>query len=113
MAKRRLVANAPASHVATCDLPPHTAPLHFDSYAAFEAHYLAEHAFRCSAALPSTAPRHASLAAQRRAVETAPRCGKTFPSAHFLALHVDECHSALAQQRQARGESIVRVLWQR
>lgn len=92
-----------------CDLPPHADVIAFDSAAAFESHYQEQHAHRCTAPLEARAPRVAGLAAMRRARDTAPRCNKTFPSAHFLALHVEECHSALAQERQARGEKIVRA----
>lgn len=92
--------------VAECSLPGHARPLSFASVAAFEAHYYAEHAFRCTAPLHHYT-RANSLAGRRRADESTPRCGKTFPSEHLLALHVDECHSTLTAQRQERGEKIV------
>lgn len=102
--RREDVARAP---VAECSLPGHPHALTFGSIAEFEAHYYAEHAFRCSAPVHGGATAATTLAARRRAEESAPRCGMTFPSAHLLALHADECHSMLTAQRKERGEKTV------
>jgi hypothetical protein len=63
-----------------CSLPPHPASLSFPSVDAFEVHYAKEHSNRCSS------------------------CGKNFPSAHFLTLHLDEHHNPLREALEARGE---------
>lgn len=99
-------AHEPRRVFAYCTLPPHHERLAFESAAAFESHYLADHAFRCAVQLPISHAKPLKLTSMRRAAELAPRCGKTFPSAHFLNLHVEECHSALAAERQKRGEPI-------
>jgi hypothetical protein len=71
----------PASDtVMQCSLPPHRAALAFTAIEDFEIHYAKEHTNRCSS------------------------CGKNFPTARFLALHIDENHNALRESQQAKGE---------
>lgn len=62
-----------------CSLPPHP-PVSFSSTAQFDIHYAKEHTNRCSS------------------------CGKNFPSAHYLALHIDENHNPLREALAAQGE---------
>jgi hypothetical protein len=66
--------------VMRCSLPPHRAALEFQSHEDYEAHYLKEHTNRCAS------------------------CGKNFPTAHFLALHIEENHNVLRETLQAKGE---------
>lgn len=63
-----------------CSLPPHAHALSFASIAAFEVHYQKDHTNRCTS------------------------CAKNFPSAHFLALHIDELHNPLRAARESKGE---------
>ena len=63
-----------------CSLPPHRDSIDFPSIDAFEVHYAKDHSNRCSS------------------------CGKNFPSAHFLALHLDEHHNPLREELEAKGE---------
>jgi hypothetical protein len=63
-----------------CSLPPHKHALEFQSHEDYEVHYLKEHTNRCSS------------------------CGKNFPTAHFLGLHIEENHNALRETLQAKGE---------
>ena len=69
-----------ASAVMKCSLPPHKDALEFQSQEEYEVHYLKEHTNRCSS------------------------CGKNFPAAHFLGLHIEENHNALRETLQAKGE---------
>lgn len=62
-----------------CSLPPHP-PISFSSTNDFDVHYAKEHTNRCSS------------------------CGKNFPSAHYLALHIDEHHNPLRESIAAQGE---------
>lgn len=62
-----------------CLLPPHQA-LTFASIDEFDTHYAKEHTNRCSS------------------------CGKNFPSAHYLTLHIDENHNPIRQALAAKGE---------
>lgn len=62
-----------------CSLPPHP-PVSFTSTADFDVHYVKEHTNRCSS------------------------CGKNFPSAHYLALHIDEHHNPVREAVAAQGE---------
>ena len=73
---------APASRapVMKCSLPPHKNALEFHTQEEYEVHYLKEHTNRCSS------------------------CGKNFPTAHFLGLHIEENHNALRETLQAKGE---------
>jgi hypothetical protein len=66
--------------VMQCSLPPHRDGLDFASIEAFEVHYTQCHSNRCAS------------------------CGKNFPTAHFLALHIDENHNAFREALQGRGE---------
>jgi len=63
-----------------CSLPPHANALSFVSIDDFEVHYAKEHSNRCS------------------------DCGKNFPTARFLLLHIDENHNPLREALQAKGE---------
>lgn len=63
-----------------CSLPPHSSALDFPTLEAFELHYAKEHTNRCTS------------------------CGKNFPSAHFLALHLDEAHNPVREVLAAKGE---------
>lgn len=63
-----------------CSLPPHREPLEFASIEDFETHYAKDHSNRCVS------------------------CGKNFPTAHFLALHIDENHNTFREALQAKGE---------
>ncbi|KAL2417687.1 hypothetical protein ABEF95_013036 [Exophiala dermatitidis] len=63
-----------------CSLPPHRETLSFTTPEEFEVHYAKEHWNRCTA------------------------CGKNFPTAHFLALHIDEHHNTFREALQSRGE---------
>jgi len=63
-----------------CSLPPHRGPLDFATIEDFELHYAKDHSNRCVS------------------------CGKNFPTAHFLTLHIDENHNTLREARQAKGE---------
>lgn len=63
-----------------CSLPPHRDTLEFTSIEAFEIHYAQVHSNRCAS------------------------CGKNLPTAHFLALHIDENHNTFREALQAKGE---------
>ncbi|OAX84225.1 hypothetical protein ACJ72_01411 [Emergomyces africanus] len=66
--------------VMRCSLPPHREPIPFSTYEDYGVHYAQEHVNRCS------------------------ECGKNFPTAHFLTLHIDELHDPLIATRKQRGE---------
>lgn len=66
--------------VMQCSLPPHRHPVEFLSIDEFELHYAKDHFNRCSS------------------------CGKNFPTAHFLSLHIDENHNTLRQVLQSKGD---------
>jgi len=68
-----------ASTTMQCSLPPHR-PLTFASAEAFDTHYVKEHTNRCTS------------------------CGKNFPSAHYLTLHIDETHNPVREALAAKGE---------
>lgn len=70
-------ANTP---VMRCSLPPHKHAVEFQSHEDYEVHYLKEHTNRCAS------------------------CGKNFPTAHFLGLHIEENHNPLRETLQAKGE---------
>ncbi|KIX94267.1 uncharacterized protein Z520_09977 [Fonsecaea multimorphosa CBS 102226] len=74
------VADLPAKPVMQCSLPPHRETLDFASIEDFEVHYAKDHSNRCTS------------------------CGKNFPTAHFLALHIDENHNTFREALQAKGE---------
>jgi hypothetical protein len=81
--KYTLVENStPAARITVmrCSLPPHREALEFQSHEDYEVHYLKEHTNRCAS------------------------CGKNFPTAHFLGLHIEENHNALRETLQAKGE---------
>lgn len=63
-----------------CSLPPHSHVLSFASIEEYEIHYAKEHTNRCTS------------------------CGRNFPTAHFLNLHIDENHNPLRQAAQEKGE---------
>ncbi|KAL2432565.1 hypothetical protein ABEF95_013600 [Exophiala dermatitidis] len=67
-------------NVIRCSLPPHRETLVVATPEEFEVHYAKEHWNRCTA------------------------CGKNFPTAHFLALHIDEHHNTFREALQSRGE---------
>lgn len=72
--------DAPANtHKMQCSLPPHVL-LSFASGEDFDIHYAKEHTNRCST------------------------CGRNLPSAHYLALHIDENHNPLREELAAKGE---------
>ena len=66
--------------VMQCSLPPHRGTLDFASIEDFEIHYAKDHSNRCAS------------------------CNRNFPTAHFLALHLDENHNPLREALQAKGE---------
>ena len=68
-----------------CALPPHRETLSFASYEDYEVHYQQAHVNRCA------------------------ECSKNFPTGHFLNLHIEENHDALAAARKARGDKTVSV----
>jgi hypothetical protein len=70
----------PAKAVMQCSLPPHRDTLDFASIEDFEIHYAKDHSNRCTS------------------------CSKNFPTAHFLALHIDENHNPFREALQAKGE---------
>jgi hypothetical protein len=83
--KYKLVDNStPAANttstVMRCSLPPHKDAVEFQSHEDYEVHYLKEHTNRCSS------------------------CGRNFPTAHFLGLHIEENHNALRETLEAKGE---------
>lgn len=63
-----------------CSLPPHRETLDFAAIEDFEVHYAKDHSNRCTS------------------------CSKNFPTAHFLALHMDEHHNTIREALQAKGE---------
>lgn len=63
-----------------CSLPPHRDVPTFATIDEYEVHYTREHSNRCSS------------------------CGRNFPTAHFLSLHIDEHHNPLREAAQAQGE---------
>ncbi|EXJ75572.1 uncharacterized protein A1O5_00078 [Cladophialophora psammophila CBS 110553] len=73
-------ATLPAKPVMQCSLPPHRETLDFASIDDFEVHYAKDHSNRCTS------------------------CGKNFPTAHFLGLHIDENHNTFREALQAKGE---------
>ncbi|KKZ60497.1 hypothetical protein EMCG_04861 [[Emmonsia] crescens] len=66
--------------VMRCSLPPHREPISFSTYEDYGVHYAQAHVNRCS------------------------ECGKNFPTAHFLTLHIEELHDPLIATRRERGE---------
>ncbi|KAI1626650.1 hypothetical protein EDD37DRAFT_605484 [Exophiala viscosa] len=71
---------SPSKGAMQCSLSPHREPLDFASIEDFETHYVKDHSNRCTS------------------------CGKNFPTAHFLALHIDENHNTFREVLQAKGE---------
>lgn len=65
--------------VMQCSLPPHK-PVTFASIDEFDIHYAKEHTHRCVS------------------------CGKNFPTAHFLSLHIDENHNPVREALASKGE---------
>ncbi|KAH8600808.1 hypothetical protein B0O99DRAFT_609527 [Bisporella sp. PMI_857] len=63
-----------------CSLPGHAQNLRFSTYEEYEIHYNKTHLNRCL------------------------ECRKNFPTNHFLNLHIEENHDALAAVRRERGE---------
>lgn len=74
---------APASPVISCSLALHKLPIPFYTYEDYDNHYHATHMNRC------------------------PECGRNFPLAHYLALHIEENHDAFFETRKGRGEKMV------
>lgn len=77
--------SVPVIEAMHCALPPHRETLSFTSYEDYEVHYQQAHVNRCA------------------------ECSKNFPTGHFLNLHIEENHDALAAARKARGEKTVSV----
>ncbi|KAK5468056.1 hypothetical protein LTS15_001029 [Exophiala xenobiotica] len=71
---------SPSQTAMQCSLPPHREALEFATVEEFETHYAKDHVNRCTS------------------------CGKNFPTAHFLALHIDEHHNTFREALQAKGE---------
>ncbi|KAJ9626666.1 hypothetical protein H2204_010055 [Knufia peltigerae] len=71
---------SPSSAVMQCSLPPHREAVEFSTIEDFETHYAKDHTNRCAS------------------------CGKNFPTAHFLTLHIDENHNPFRESLQAKGE---------
>ncbi|KAI9040235.1 uncharacterized protein KD926_008436 [Aspergillus affinis] len=69
-----------ASAVMHCSLPPHRGALSFSSYEEYEVHYMQTHVNRCA------------------------ECGKSFPTGHFLSLHIEENHDPLIATKRERGD---------
>lgn len=63
----------------------HKDALFFGSYDEYESHYSKAHLNKCL------------------------ECRKNFPSAHLLAVHIEECHDAFAAVRREKGEHTVSV----
>lgn len=78
-----VIVDQPSSVAMKCSLPGHEVPLIFKSYHEYEVHYIKAHTNRCS------------------------ECGKNFPSEHFLNLHIEECHDAIAAVLREKGEHTV------
>ncbi|KAJ5995025.1 hypothetical protein N7481_002002 [Penicillium waksmanii] len=72
--------SAPIIEAMHCALPPHRETLSFASHEDYEVHYRQAHVNRCA------------------------ECSRNFPTGHFLNLHIEENHDALAAARRARGE---------
>ncbi|KIW56720.1 hypothetical protein PV05_05356 [Exophiala xenobiotica] len=79
-AKLSTCETSPFQAAMQCSLPPHRDALEFATVEDFETHYAKDHANRCTS------------------------CGKNFPTAHFLALHIDEHHNTFREALQAKGE---------
>ena len=73
----------PSAAAMQCSLPPHREGLSFQSYEEWEAHYNKTHMNRCH------------------------ECRKNFPSAHFLDVHIEECHDSFVAVKRDRGEHTV------
>jgi hypothetical protein len=78
--------SAPIVEAMHCALPPHRETLSFASHEDYEVHYRQAHVNRCA------------------------ECGRNFPTGHFLNLHIEENHDALAAARKARGEKTVSAI---
>lgn len=77
---------AAAQTVIRCTLPPHREAIPFTTYEEYEIHYQQAHVNRCG------------------------QCGKNFPTARFLDLHIEENHDSLVLACRARGEKTVLCL---
>lgn len=66
-----------------CSLPGHSRGMNFHSYAEYEKHYAQLHSNRCL------------------------ECGRNFPTAHILSLHIQEHHDALTEIKREKGASTV------
>ncbi|KAK9255000.1 hypothetical protein V1507DRAFT_58416 [Lipomyces tetrasporus] len=82
---------SPQQPLIQCTLPPRCtrSPQSFASYAAFERHYAASHTLVCT-----------SCAA------------RSFPSQHFLDLHLSELHDPFVAARRDRGDKVYRCFVQ-
>ncbi|KAJ2778308.1 hypothetical protein H4R18_004671 [Coemansia javaensis] len=69
------------SRPVVCRDPPCSGSVEWPSLRAYERHYDQVHRNRCST------------------------CGAVLPSAHWLDLHIQECHDALFRARAARGDA--------
>lgn len=76
---------SPKPTVMKCELPPHE-PLEFDSFEGYDVHYQKTHMNRCT------------------------ECGKNFPDAHFLNLHIAEYHDPINAAKRDKGENIYACL---
>lgn len=66
-----------------CSLPGHARGMGFLNYQEYESHYVQVHTNRCL------------------------ECGRNFPTAHIMALHIHEHHDALAEVKREQGLSTV------
>lgn len=76
----RSSAPPPRRTAISCFLPPACAGTAFATHELFETHYVQAHTNRCR------------------------ECGRNFPTARFLDLHIAEWHDPLSELRRERGE---------
>ncbi|KAJ4423962.1 hypothetical protein N0V82_001390 [Gnomoniopsis sp. IMI 355080] len=69
----------PEASAIQCSLPGHTRGLSFTYYQEYERHYVQVHTNRCL------------------------ECGRNFPTAHIMSLHIQEHHDALAEMKREQG----------
>lgn len=67
-----------------CSLPGHKEVLSFKTYDEYQSHYQKAHTNRCL------------------------ECQRNFPSSHFLAVHIEECHDSFIAVKRDKGEHTVR-----
>ncbi|KAJ4392016.1 hypothetical protein N0V93_005636 [Gnomoniopsis smithogilvyi] len=69
----------PGASAIQCSLPGHAKGMSFTYYHDYERHYIQVHTNRCL------------------------ECGKNFPTAHIMGLHIQERHDALAEMKREQG----------